>query len=224
VVIFRRQSQPAPETSAGIPAAEQRLRIRESDRRNYTSHGYRALNSYSYASDIVPGMLRRLIHDQLTDRDPPARSAVQVGVHDVDLEHGVASVLGVKYRRSMGTIGRNVPFSGKNTLQERQLTGVLLFWGDGEQAERRRVERVVALAQEYAGQFSNVDAVRRRVVDELSGEPLMMGHRVRLGLAAAWTGENEIADRMVDEVSVLCPAPAADRMRELQSRQPRTLE
>ena len=124
MVIFRRQSQPAPETSAGIPAAEQRPRIRESDRRNYTSHGYRALNSYSYASDIVPGMLRRLIHDQLTDRDPPARSAVQVGVHDVDLEHGVASVLGVKYRRSMGTIGQNVPFSGRNTLQERQLTGV----------------------------------------------------------------------------------------------------
>jgi hypothetical protein len=220
VTFFRRSSQPTPGTFPGIPAREQRLLIRESDRRNYTSHGYRALNSYAFAKDIVPGKLRGLILDQLTDRDPPERSAVLVGVHDVDLERGVATVLGVKYRRSMGTLGEILPFSGKNTLEERQLKAVLLFFNDGEQAERRRVERVVALAQEYAQQFPTVDTLRRRVVDELSGEPLMMGHRVRLGLAAAWTGEYEIANRMMEELTALCPAPALERLRKLQSRQP----
>ena len=48
--------------------------------------------------------MRGLILDQLTDRDPPERSAVLVGVHDVDLERGVATVLGEKYRKSMGTL------------------------------------------------------------------------------------------------------------------------
>ena len=55
VAFFRRSSQPTPGTFPGIPAPEQRLLIRESDRRNYTSHGYRALNSYAFAKDIVPG-------------------------------------------------------------------------------------------------------------------------------------------------------------------------
>jgi len=220
VAFFRRSSQPTPGTFPGIPAPEQRLLIRESDRRNYTSHGYRALNSYAFAKDIVPGKLWGLILDQLTDRDPPERSAVLVGVHDVDLERGVATVLGEKYRKSMGTLGRLLPFSGKNTLEERQLKAVLLFFNDGEQAERRRVERVVALAQEYAQQFPNVDALRRRVVHQLSGERLATGHRVRLGLAAAWTGEYEIADRMAEELTALCPAPAMERLRELQARHP----
>ena len=162
MAFFRRSSQLTPGTFPGIPAREQRLLIRESDRTNYTSHGYRALTSYAYAKDIVPGKLWGLIHDQLTDRDPPERSAVLVGVHEVDLERGVAAVLGEKYSKSMGTLGRLLPLSGKNTLAERQLKTVLLFFDDGEQAERHRVERVVALAQEYAKQFPTVDALRCR--------------------------------------------------------------
>lgn len=161
--LFRRSSQPTPGTFPGIPAGERRRLIRESDRQNYTSHGYRALTSYAYAKDIVPGKLWGLIHDQLTDRDPPERSAVQVGVHDVDLERGVATVLGEKYSKSMGTLGPLLPRSGEITLAERQLRSVLLFSDDGEQAERRRVERVVALAQEYAQQVPTLDALRRRV-------------------------------------------------------------
>jgi len=220
VALFRRSSQPTPGTFPGIPARERRRLIRESDRQNYTSHGYRALTSYAYAKDIVPGKLWGLIHDQLTDRDPPERSAVQVGVHDVDLERGVATVLGEKYSKSMGTLGPLLPRSGEITLAERQLRSVLLFSDGGEEAERRRVERVVALAQEYAQQVPTLDALRRRVVRQLSSERLATGHRVRLALAGAWTGEYGIADRMAEELTALCPAPALERLRELQSRHP----
>ena len=103
MAFFRRHPQPTAGSVPPIPPREQRVLIRESDRTNYTSHGYRALTSYAWAKDIVPGKLWGRILDQLTDRDPPDRSAVLVGVHEVDLERGVATVLGEKYSKSMGT-------------------------------------------------------------------------------------------------------------------------
>ena len=176
------------------PPREQRRLIRESDRKNYTSHGYRALTSYAYAKDIVPGKLLALIHDQLTEGGrAPERSAVWVGVHDVDLARGVATVLGEKYSKVAATLGQFLPVAWDESLQGRQLRAVMLFWNDGEQAERSRVERVVALAQEFADRFTTVDQVRRRVVEQLSTEPLAIGHQVKLALAAAWTGQADAA-------------------------------
>ena len=89
-----------------MPPRERRRLIRESDRQNYTSHGYRALTSYAFAKDIIPGKLLGLIHDQLTEGGGrPERSAVWVGVHDVDLGRGVAAVMGEKYSSAGATLG-----------------------------------------------------------------------------------------------------------------------
>ena len=210
MAVFRRQPQPTAGSVPRLPPGEQRRLIRESDRQNYTSHGYRALTNYAFAKDIVAGRLWGLIHDQLTDRDPPERSAVLVGVHDVDLERGVAAVLGAEYSKSGVTLGQFLPVAGDQSLEGRQLRAVLLFSDDGEQAERHRVERVVALAQEYADQHPTVQALRRQVVDQLIREQLAKGHRVRLALAAAWSGQEEIADRVTREFPAGLPAASLE--------------
>ena len=185
------------------------------------SHGYRALTSYAYAKDINPGKLSGLIHDQLTEGGgEPGRSAVWVGVHDVDLTRGVATVLGEKYSKAAATLGQFLPVAWDESLDGRQLRAVMLFWKDGEQAERHRVHRVVALAQEFADRLTDVDQVRRRVVEKLSTEHLAIGHQVKLGLAAAWTGQHEVVARMAAELDAELEAPAILRLRELQSRHP----
>lgn len=92
--------------------------------------------------------------------------------------------------------------SVSKTVEGRQLTGVLLFWDDGEVKEQQRVERVVAMAQRFADRFTTVDQVRRAVVDELSeADRLVTGRRVKLGLAAAWSGQQTIAEHMVTELA-----------------------
>lgn len=222
MALFRRPPSARVYAGPPIPPREQRRLIRESDRRNYTSHGYRALTSYAFAEDIVPGKLSGLIHDQLTEGGgAPERSAVWVGVHDVDLARGVATVMGEKYSRVAATLGQYLPVRGDDTVEGRQLTGVLLFWEDGEVKEQQRVERVVAMAQQFADRFTTVDQVRRAVVDELSEDDrLVTGLRVDLGLAAAWSGQQTIAERMVTELAAELDAPAIERLRELQSRRP----
>ena len=154
MAFFRRNTQHTREPGPDLSPRDQRRLIRESDRQNYTSHGYRALSSYAFAKDIVPGKLFSLIHDQLTEGGgAPRRDAVWVGVHDVDLERGAATVMGESYSRSAATLGQFLPKHGDVSIAGRQLRAVLLFFPDGEQAERHRVERVVALAQEFADVF-----------------------------------------------------------------------
>jgi len=100
VAFFRRSAQPTRGPAPHMPPRERRRLIRESDRQNYTSHGYRALTSYAFARGIIPGKLLGLIHDQLTEGGgTPKRDAVWVGVHDVDLERGAATVMGEARRR-----------------------------------------------------------------------------------------------------------------------------
>jgi hypothetical protein len=219
VAIFRRHSPPAPSTIPERSPREQRQLIRESDRKNYTAFGYRALTSYAFAKDIVPGKLSSLIHDQLTEGGgDPGRSAVWVGVHDVDLARGVAMVLGEKYSRASATLGQFLPVPGDSSLEGRQLRAVLLFWADGDSRERHRVERVVGLAEEYASRFATVDQVRRQVVEQLSRERLVTGLSIKLGLAAAWSGRPDVAEDVTAELAVTLQAEAMARFRELQSR------
>jgi hypothetical protein len=98
---------------------------------------------------------------------------------------------------------------------------VLLFSPDGEQAERQRVERVVALAQEFADRFTTVYQVRRLVVvEQLSRHRLATGHRVGLALAAAWSGQHDIAENTAIALAAELEAPAIERLRELQSHRP----
>jgi hypothetical protein len=205
-----------------MPPRERRRLIRESDRQNYTSHGYRALTSYAFAKDVIPGKLLGLIHDQLTEGGgSPKRDAVWVGVHDVDLERGAATVMGEKYSRSAATLGQFLPKDGDVSIAGRQLSAVLLFSPDGEQAERQRVERVVALAQEFADRFTTVYQVRRLVVaEQLSRHRLATGHRVGLALAAAWSGQHDIAENTAIALAAELEAPAIERLRELQSHRP----
>ena len=102
--------------------------IRESDRQNYTSHGYRALTSYAFAKDIIP--------------------------------------------------------------------------------------------EEFADRFASVDQVRRAVVDKLTSERLPTGRRVTLALAAAWSGQHDIAENTASPLAAELEAPAIERLRELQSHRP----
>jgi len=128
VAFFRRTAQPTRGPAPHLPPRERRRLIRESDRQNYTSHGYRALTSYAFAKDIIPGKLLGLIHDQLTEGGgTPERDAVWVGVHDVDLERGAATVMGEKYSRSAATLGEFLPGGGDRSIEGRQLKAVLLF-------------------------------------------------------------------------------------------------
>ena len=116
-------SQRAAHPGAGppMPPRERRRLIRESDRQNYTSHGYRALTSYAFARGIIPGKLLGLIHDQLTEGGgTPKRDAVWVGVHDVDLERGAATVMGEKYSRSAATLGQFLPGDGDRSIEGRR--------------------------------------------------------------------------------------------------------
>lgn len=221
MAFFRRQPQPTAGSVPPLPPREQRRLIRESDRQNYTSHGYRALSSYAFAKDIVAGKLWGLIHDQLTEGGgAPGRSAVWVGVHDADLARGVATVMGEKYSRGAATLGQFLPVHGDHSVQGRQLKGVLLFGEDGERRERYRVERVVAMAQQVADRFTTVDQVRLAVVDQLSREVLVPGLRVKLGLAAAWSGRQDVADDMAVVLANEIEVPAVERFRELQSHRP----
>jgi len=222
VAFFRRSAQPTRGPAPHMPPRERRRLIRESDRQNYTSHGYRALTSYAFAKDIIPGKLSGLIHDQLTEGGgTPERDAVWVGVHDVDLERGAATVMGEKYSRSAATLGQFLPGDGDRSIEGRQLKAVLLFFPDGEQAERHRVERVVDLAQGFADRFTTVDQVRRLVVmEQLSEHRLVTGHRVGLALAAAWSGQHDIAKDMAIALTAELEAPAMERLRELQSHRP----
>ena len=100
------------------------------------------------------------------------------------------------------------------------MRGVLLFWDDGELQERHRVQRVVALAQEFADRFTTVDQVRRAVVDKLTSERLPTGRRVNLALAAAWSGQQDIAEDMTVALTAQLEARATERLRELQSHRP----
>ena len=221
MAFFRRTAQPTRGPAPHMPPRERRRLIRESDRQNYTSHGYRALTSYAFAKDIIPGKLLGLIHDQLTEGGgTPERDAVWVGVHDVDLERGAATVMGEKYSRSAATLGEFLPGGGDRSIEGRQLKAVLLFFPDGEQAERQRVERVVALAEQFGDRFTTVDQVRRAVVDQLTRERLAKGHRVELALAAAWSGEHDIAEGMAFALTAELEAPALARLRELQAQRP----
>ena len=221
MAFFRRNTQSSRVPAPHMPPREQRRLIREADRQNYTSHGYRALTSYAFAKDIIPGKLVGLIHDQLTEGGgSPERSAVWVGVHDVDLGRGVAAVMGEKYSSAGATLGQFLPVAWDESLQGRQLRAVMLFWKDGQQAERHRVERVVALAQQFAVRFTTVDQVRRQVVDRLSRELLVTGLRVKLGLAAAWSEQHDIAEDMTVALTAELEAPALERFRELQSHRP----
>ncbi len=220
MALFRRSTQ-STELGPELPPREQRRLIREADRLNYTSHGYRALNSYAFTKDTLPGTLSSLIHDQLTEGGgDPRRSAVWVGVHDVQLARGAATVMGATYSPDAATLGQFLPVLGDHSTEGRQLKGVLLFWADGEQAERNRVGRVVALAQEFADRFTTLDQVRRSVVDQLTGERLALGHRVHLALAAAWSGQRDIAARAAVELTDQLDSAAMDRLRELQARLP----
>jgi hypothetical protein len=221
VAPFRRTAQPNRAAILRMPPRERRRLIRESDRKNYTSHGYRALTSYAFAKDIIPGKLVGLIHDQLTEGGgTPERDAVWVGVHDVDLARGVATVMGEKYSRSAATLGQFLPGDGDRSIEGRQLKAVLLFFADGEQAERHRIERVVALAEQFADRFTTVYQVRRAVVDQLNQERLAKGHRVELALAAAWSGQHDTAEDKTVALTVELEAPALERLRELQSHRP----
>ena len=221
MALFRRNAQSTRELGPELPPREQRRLIRASDRLNYTSHGYRALNSYAFTKDIVPGKLWGLIHDQLTEGGGgPRRSAVWVGVHDVELARGSATVMGAKYFPDAATLGQFLPVQGDHSTEGRQLKGVLLFWADGEQAERHRVGRVVGLAQEFADRFTTLDQVRTAVVDQLTGERLPVGHRVHLALAAAWSGQPDIAARASAELTDQLDSAARDRLQELQAHLP----
>jgi hypothetical protein len=225
VAFFRRSVQPTRGPAPHMPPRERRRLIRESDRQNYTSHGYRALTSYAFAKDIIPGKLVGLIHDQLTEGGgTPERSAVWVGVHDVDLGRGVAAVMGEKYSSAGATLGQFLPLQGDHSMEGRQLKGVLLFWDDGERQERHRVERVVALAQQFAVRFTTVEQVRLAVVDQLSRERLPTGRRVKLALAAAWCGHHDVAENMTVALAAELEAPALERLRELQSHRPRVIK
>jgi len=83
------------------------------------------------------------------------------------------------------------------------------------------VERVVDLAQEFADRFTTVDQVRRLVVmEQLSEHRLVTGHRVGFALAAAWTGQHDIAEDMAIPLTAELEAPAMERLRELQSHRP----
>jgi len=221
VAFFRRHPQPMAGSAPPIPPREQRVQIRESDRRNYTSHGYRALTSYAFAKDIIPEKLFGLIHDRLTEGGgSPERSAVWVGVHDVDLGRGVAAVMGEKYSSAGATFGESLPQDGDESVEGRSLSTVLLFSPDGGRAERDRVRRVVALAQQYADRFTTVEQVRFAVVDQLSQQRLPTGRRVRLALAAAWSGQHDVAENMTVALTAELEAPAIERLRELQSHRP----
>ena len=221
MAFFRRSAQPTRGPAPHMPPRERRRLIRESDRQNYTSHGYRALTSYAFAKDIIPGKLLGLIHDQMTEGGgTPERDAVWVGVHDVDLERGAATVMGEKYSRSAATLGQFLPGGGDRSIEGRQLKAVLLFFPDGEQAERRRVQRVVAFAQQFAERFTTVEQVRLAVVDQLSRERLPTGRRVKLALAAAWSGHLHIAEDMTVALTAELEAPALERLRELQAHRP----
>jgi hypothetical protein len=128
VAFFRRNTQSSRVPAPHMPPREQRRLIREADRQNYTSHGYRALTSYAFAKDIIPGKLVGLIHDQLTEGGgSPERSAVWVGVHDVDLGRGVAAVMGEKYSSAGATFGESLPQDGDESVEGRSLSTVLLF-------------------------------------------------------------------------------------------------
>jgi hypothetical protein len=216
--LFRRRDAPAPYSGPPIPAKEQRRLIRESDRRNYTAAGYRALTSYAFARDIVPGKLSSVIHDQLTDRDPPERSAVAVGVHDAELLRAVATVFGERYSKAALSLREFLPRADDTGVAGRQLRAVMLFWENGKEAERHRVRRVVASADEFAAPFSGVDEVRRRIVEERSSERLVTGHRVELALAASWTGRPDIVERLTRELDAELDPPARARLNEILSR------
>jgi hypothetical protein len=221
VAFFRRNTQSSRVLAPHMPPREQRRLIREADRQNYTSHGYRALTSYAFAKDIIPGKLVGLIHDQLTEGGGiPERSAVWVGVHDVDLGRGAAAVMGEKYSSAGATFGESLPQDGDESVEGRSLSTVLLFSPDGEKAERDRVRRVVALAQQYADRFTTVEQVRFAVVDQLSRQRLPTGRRVRLALAAAWSGHLHIAEDMTVALTAELEGPAIERLRELQSHRP----
>jgi len=58
------------------------------------------------------------------------------------------------------------------------------------------------------------------VVDQLSRERLPTGRRVKLGLAAAWSGQEDIAEDMAIALTAELEAPAIARLRELQSHRP----
>ena len=222
VAFIRRRTQPAPEPHPALSPREQRRLIRQSDRQNYTSHGYRPLSSYSFAKEIIPGKLSGLIHDQLTEGGgTPRRDAVWVGVHDVNLERASATVMSERYHGDMATLGQFLPLEGDHSLEGRQLKASLLFWEDGEVRERHRVQRVVALAQEFANRFTTVEQVRQSEVEyHLSSFRLATGHRVQLAVAAAWTGRHDVAARMVDELAAALDPPAMQRLRETQSHRP----
>jgi hypothetical protein len=218
VPIFGRGKRTPPTSGPAIPHAEQRRLIKESDRANYTALGFRALSSYAYARDLVPEALWTVIHDQLTDRNPPERSAVQVGVHDVELARAVATVLSERYSKAAVTLGQPLPPPGDTSLEGRRLRAVLLFGPDGEEAERQRVRQVVERAEAFAAQTPDPAASRRRVVDQLSQQHLATGHRVKLALAAAWTEQPDIAARATADLARELPTEALQRLEELQRR------
>ena len=58
------------------------------------------------------------------------------------------------------------------------------------------------------------------MVDRLSRELLVTGLRVKLGLAAAWSGQHDIAEGMTVALTAELEAPAIERLRELQSHRP----
>ena len=119
MAFFRRSAQPTRGPAPHMPPRERRRLIRESDRQNYTSHGYRALTSYAFAKEIIPGKLSSLIHDQLTEGGgSPERSAVWVGVHDVDLARGAATVMGEKYFPDAATLGHFLPVQGTTACRD----------------------------------------------------------------------------------------------------------
>jgi hypothetical protein len=216
--IFGRGKHTPPAAGPAIPPAEQRRLIRESDRAKYAASGFAPLSAYAYGSDLAPGALSIVIHDQLTDRNPPERSAVQVGVHDAQLARAIATVLGERYSKASVTIGQPLPEPGDTSLEGRRLRAVLLFGPDGAEAERERVRQVVERAHAFAAQVPNPSAVRRAVVEQLTREHLTTGHRVKLALAAAWIGQSDIAAQTVRELASDLSDAAMQRLAEQRDR------
>ena len=128
--------------------------------------------------------------------------------------------MGEKYSSAGATLGESLPQDGEEKVEGRRLSTVLLPSPDGEQAERDRVHRVVALAQQFAVRFTAVEQVRLAVMDQLSRQRLPTGRRVRLALAAAWSGNHDIAEDMTVALTAQLEAPATERLRELQSHRP----
>jgi len=219
VGLFSRRP-PAPLVPRPAGAAAQKAQVREVDERHYGEAGFeRVGRTAAYRREQVPGRVWLVVLDDLTDRDPVARSYVGVGLHDEALERAVARVLpDWRYSPSMRSVSQGLPLPD-DTSPDRLTQRALLLYapGDGHAVERDRVGRVVAVAERLYGGLTTLEQARALVARSADAvSPGGPQDRVRAALAATGADGGRALERLARQHPDLLPAVQAE-LRRLQA-------